>query len=597
MAVKNYYFNNQQVTQILKEAAAALEVKGENRFRIRAYERAATAVEHATVEVKDLWDEDKLTTLSGIGSNIAQHLSQLFEKGQVSHFKELKKNLPPAMFKFLEIPGIGPKTAFKLSQELGIKRTEGAIGRLKKAIKLKKIRKIEGFGEKSEQEILGNLKRNKKTDLKKRMLLPYAWFLAQKVIDYLKPEKTVLQIEALGSLRRKVATVGDIDLAIASKKSTKVIERLKKYPEIEKIVVAGKDTARFVLRSGKQVDLKIVSPESYGALLQHYTGSKEHNIHLRKIAQSRGMSLSEYGIKFRGKLKRYRKEEEFYRALEMDWIPPELREDKGEVKAAMSGKLPNLVDENDIKGDLHLHSDFAIEPGHDLGQASFEEILKKAKELNYQYLGFSEHNPSLSRHSSAQAIDLVKKKREMIDEINYSLGKKLSIKVLNGLEIDIKKNGELAFPDEGMKHLDYAIASIHTNFSLTKKEMTDRVLKGLSHPKVRFLAHPTTRKLGEREGIELDWEQLFDFCKQNDKFLEISSWPQRLDLPDFLVKQAVKSGVKMVINSDSHALSHLELMSYGVSVARRGWAQKSDILNTLEWSGFKKKFLKQDGTR
>jgi len=589
MVIKDHYFNNQQIAQILKEAAAALEVKGENHFRIRAYERAATAVEHATVEVKDLWDEGKLTDLSGIGSNIARHLSQLFEKGQVSHFKRLKKGLPPAVFKFLEIPGIGPKTAFKLSQKLGISRTVGAITRLKKAIEQKKIKKIKGFGEKSEQ----------------RMLLPYAWSLAQKVIDFLRSEKAVLQIEVLGSLRRKVATVGDIDLAVASEDPIKVIEKLKKYQGVKKILAAGKDTARFVLHSGKQVDLKIVSPGSYGALLQHYTGSKEHNIHLRKIGQSKGMSLSEYGIKFKGKLKKYQKEKEFYRALNLDWIPPELREDGGEIEAATVGKLPNLVKENDIKGDLHLHSNFAIEPGHDLGQASFEEILKKAKELNYQYLGFSEHNPSLSQHSDAQAIDLVKKKREAIDkinqfvsgEINYSLGKKLSIKVLNGLEIDIRKSGELAFPDQGMKYLDYAIAAVHSNFNLDKEEMTKRVLRGLSHPKVRFLAHPTTRKLGEREGIELDWEQVFDFCKKKNKFLEISSCPQRLDLPDFLVRQAVKIGVKMVINSDSHALSHLELMPYGVSVARRGWAEKSDILNTLEWSGFKKKFLKQDGTR
>jgi len=587
--VKDHYFNNQRIVQILKEAAAALEVKEGNRFRIRAYERAATAVEHATVEVKDLWDEGKLTSLSGIGSNIAQHLSQLFEKGQVSHFKKLKKGLPPAMFKFLEIQGIGSKTAFRLSQKLGISRTAGAVTRLKKAIEQKKIRKIEGFGEKSEQEILENLKRSKKTGLKERMLLPYAWSLAQKVIDFLRSEKTILQIEVLGSLRRKVATVGDIDLAVASKDPIKVIEKLKKYPEVKKILAAGKDTARFVLHSGRQVDLKIVSSESYGALLQHYTGSKEHNIHLRKIARSKNMSLSEYGIKFRGKLKKYRKEEELYRALKMDWIPPELREDGGEIEAATAGKLPNLVKENDIRGDLHLHSNFAIEPGHDLGQASFKETIKKAKELNYQYLGFSEHNPSLSQHSDIQAINLIKKKREMIDKVNCSLGKKLSIKVLNGLEIDIKKSGELAFPDQGMKYLDYAIAAVHSNFNLNKKEMTKRVLRGLSHPRVRFLAHPTTRKLGEREGVELDWEQVFDFCKKKNKFLEISSCPQRLDLPDFLVRQAVKIGVKMVINSDSHALSHLELMPYGVSVARRGWAQKSDIINTLKWPEFKKK--------
>ncbi len=591
------YSSNKQIAVLLRQVAAALEVKGKSLFRIRAYERAAAAIEQAGVEVKDLLNEGKLTDLAGVGPSIAQYLEELLTTGKVSHFEKIKQNLPPAGFIFLTVPGIGPKTAFKLSRQLKITAAAGALKRLEQAAKKGRIRTIEGFGQKSEKEILSGLGRTRKTGRQQRMLLSFAWQQAKDLIDYLSVEKAVLRIDALGSLRRKTATVGDIDLAVASKNADRVMNRVRRYPRIKTILAAGPGTTRCLLQSGKQFDLKIVNPESYGALLQHYTGSKEHNIRLREIAKEKGLSLSEYGIKSAGRLKHFRQEKAFYQALKMAYIPPELRENSGEIEAAIRqfqktpNGLPKLIKETDIKGDLHIHSSFDIEPNHDLGQDQFEIILQQAKALNYEYIGFSEHNPSLSRHRQSQIINLIKTKRQKIDELNYSRGKKLFIKVLNGLEIDIKPDGNLALPPAAFDYLDYAIAAIHTNFNMSRKKMTDRVIQGLAHPKVKFLAHPTTRKLTEREGIKLDWDRLFAFCKKESKFLEISASPQRLDLPDFLVRQAVENGVKMIINSDAHAVFQLKLMPYGVAVARRGWAQKNDIINSNSWDQFRKIFI------
>lgn len=581
--------NNRQIAKLLHSVAAAYEVKGESQFKIVAYERAATAIEHATSEVKDLWDDQQLTSLPGIGANIASHLDELFRTGKVKHFQQVMKSLPPAMFVLIDLPGIGAKTAFKLCQKLKIYQAKDAYLKLKKAAKEGKIAKLEGFGEQSEKVILETLKGYKKKE--ERMLLPFASQLADKLINYMKQEKAVVRIDPLGSLRRKAATVGDIDLAVATRKSKQVIDHFVKYPDAKEVVAAGQNTARINLQSNHQIDLKTQEPESYGALLQHYTGSKQHNIHLREIAQKKGWSLSEYGIKkgkgHRVKIQKFSQEGEFYQALSMDWIPPELREDVGEIEAAQKHQLPKLIDLKDIKGDLHVHSDFPIEPSHDLGADSMKLMAQKAQELGYEYLGFSEHNPSQSQHSTKKIIDIIKRKKEVIDKLNYSFNKssrKHKLRLINGLEVDIKPDGKLALPEAAIKILDFAIASIHASFKMPEKEMTKRVLASLEHPKVKILGHPTGRKLGEREGFELNWDKIFAFCKKYDKWLEINAWPDRLDLPDSLVRETVKNGVKIVINTDSHALDQMNLMTFGISVAKRGWAKKSDIINTLSWS-------------
>jgi DNA polymerase (family 10) len=334
-------------------------------------------------------------------------------------------------------------------------------------------------------------------------------------------------------------------------------------------------------------------PEGFGALLQHLTGSKTHNIHLREYALSKGLSLSEYGIKKRmvngeWRMEKYDTEERFYQALNMQWIPPEMREDTGEIELAIKHELPKLVEKEDIKGDFHLHSSYPIEPSHDLGKNSMEEMIEKAISLKYTYLGFSEHNPSVSKHDLRKIYDVVEKRSKFIEQLKNKYKK--SIHIFSLLEIDILTDGNLAVDQKSLELLDGAIVSIHSVFDMDKAAMTDRVLKGLSHPKAKILAHPTGRLLNQRPGYELDWNRIFDFCKANKKALEINSWFLRLDLPDVLVREAVKRGVALVINTDSHASSQMDFMEYGVSVARRGWAKRNDILNTKTYNEVKEWF-------
>jgi len=586
---KKKNWTNQEIAELLKAVAAAYEVKGESKFKTMAYDRAATSIEHLTAEIKDVWDEGKIDQIPGVGGSIAQHLQELFEKGESLHFKRVMKGLPPAMFELLKLAGIGPKTAFKLCQHLKIWKKKNVFKRVKTAAQKGKIRVIPGFGEESEQNILRAIE---KFDLKKkekaRMLLPFAYQLALKIIEYLKKSPDVLGVEPLGSLRRKCATVGDIDLAVKTRKPSQVVDYFLRYPLIKQILGRGSKKASVILKNEVQVDLRTQDPGRWGSMLQYFTGSKHHNIHLRELALKKNLSLSEYGVKDLAKkrLIRTATEKEFYRLLGLPLIPPEIREDQGEIEAALARKLPRLVILEDIKGDLHMHSNFNVEPSHDLGEDSFETMVKKASELGYEYIGFSEHNPSLSQHSPSQILSILSRKRDEIEKINFTSIKNLNIRVLNALEIDIRPNGQLAIPLKALDLLDYAIAAVHTSFQQSRKKMTQRILTGLQHPRVKILAHPTGRKLNLREGYEVDWEKIFAFCRQNDKILEINAFPDRLDLPDFLVREAIKAGVKLIINTDSHQVDHLDLMTYGIAVARRGWATKRNIVNTASWQKF-----------
>ncbi len=584
---KGHYFSNKEVSHLLRSVAAAYEVKKEDRFRIAAYEKAADSVEHATSEVKDLWDDDKLDQLAGIGTSIASHLDELFRTGKVKHFNQVFKGLPPAMFEFLDLPGVGAKTAYKLCLKLKIKDPKKALTQLTKAAKEGKIRKIEGFGEESEKAILEAIEGVKKRS--KRILLPQAHQLAKEILDWLKKSKAVVRADPLGSLRRRVATVGDIDIAVATNKPEEVVKHFTSFPKKKKTLESGEAKASILLKGGQQIDLMVQPIDSYGALLQHFTGSKHHNIALRELAMKKKLSLSEYGIKKGKKLLKFKTEKDFYKTLGLDYIPPEIRENTGEIEAAQKNKLPKLVELKEIKGDFHLHSNFPIEESHDPGTDPMEIMIKKAKELGFEYLGFSEHNPSLSQHSEKQILKLIQAKKRKIEQLNSSRGKKLLKHVFNGLEVDIRPDGKLALPEKAFDLLDYVVASVHSSFRMNKEKMTKRVLKGLSyHKKVKILGHPTGRLLGKREGYELDWEKIFSFCKNQQKWLEINAWPARLDLPDSLVREAIKKGVKIVINTDAHAVEEMDLMPFGVSVARRGWAERGDIINTLSFGKIKK---------
>lgn len=587
---------NNEIAELLRAVAAAYQLKGEekNRFRIVAYQRAADAVEHASSELKDLWDEGKLDEVPGVGKSIAEHLGELFKTGKTKHFEEVMKGLPSQMFSLMVVPGIGVKTAYKLIQKFKSKISDkNPVGDLEKLAKDGEIRGIEGFGEESEKDIIRSIEEVKGRT--KRHPMPYAARIASEVVEWLLKDKRVKRADPLGSLRRKASTVGDIDIAAATTSPKEVLEHFTKFPKVQRVLEKGGRTSSIIVPGDTQVDLMVETPEAYGSLLQHFTGSKHHNIALREYALKKNLSLSDYGIYIKKgdkkSLKKIKTEEEFYEFLGMQWIPPELREDSGEVAAALKHSLPNLIDLKDIKADLQTHSDFDIETSHDIGASSMEECVYKADDLGYEYLAFTEHNPSQSGHKEKQIVDILKRKKEKIDQLNYSVVKNVKTrvrKVFNSLEIDILPSGELPVSEEGLELLDFALVSVHSSFRLPRRQMTDRVLLGLSHPKVKIFAHPTARKLGAREGIELDWEDIFEFCLKNNKWIEINADPMRLDLPDFLVREAVVAGIKMTLGTDAHHIDHMNNMEFGVSVARRGWAEKGDIVNTRSLEEFEK---------
>ncbi len=555
------------------------------RFQIIAYHKAADSIDKETTQVKDLIKEGKMN-IPGVGPSIKQSLEELVNTGRVKHFDEIAKHVPESVFPLIQIPSLGPKKAYKLVTHFNLKDPKTVIEDLKTLAESGKIADLPTFGEKSQSDILRAISEFAKGFGKTtRMVLPFATEISEKILAYLQKSEDVVQASTLGSLRRKASTVGDIDIAVASDNPKAVIEHFVNYPYKERVIEQGPISASILALGGKQIYLMVQPVRCFGSLLQHFTGGKNHNVALRELAIKKGLSLSEKGIKNSktGKMAEYDTEEKFYKALGLPWIPPEIREDQGEIEAALEDELPNLIELGDIKGDLHIHSSYPIEPSHDMGNDPMETMLKKAKTLGYDYLGFSEHNPNLSKHTKGQIYSILAKRKDKIEQLKES---NKSVRAINLLETDILPNGQLAIDEKGLEYLDATLVSIHSVFKMDKKEMTKRVLSGLSNPKAKILTHPTGRLLNERPGYELDFEQIFDYCKKHNKAVEINAWPQRLDLPDSLVRQAIKYGVKFVIDTDSHAVLQMDNMRFGIDVARRGWAQKNDILNTLSYNSF-----------
>lgn len=582
--------SNQQIAIILRNVAAAYSIKDEKKFRfqILAYQKAADTIAHLNSEIMDYYKSGTLDSLPGIGVSIRSHLEELIKTGRVSRFEWVFKDVPEALFPLLDIPSFGPKKAYALVKHFKLKDAKTVINDIENLGKEGKIAPIPRFGEKSQSDILRAISEFREGKGKTtRMVLPYAHEIADKLVFYLKELNDVERAEPLGSLRRAVATVGDIDIAVAAKNPKAVINHFILYPYKERLIERGETTASIMVSGGRQIDLMIQPPDSFGSLLQHFTGSKNHNVHLREFALKKGLSLSEYGIRFlkekKKPLKTYKTEEEFYDVIGLEYIEPELREDSGEIELATKHELPELVELGELKGDLHIHSDYPIEPSHDLGLSSMDEMLQKSKELGYEYLGFSEHNPSVSKHTSTQIYEILKKRDQKIEQIKSN---NKSIRVFKMLEIDILPSGKVAIDDKSLNLLDAGVVAVHSVFNMDKKEMTQRVLGGLSHPKAKILAHPTGRLLNTRPGYDLDWDKIFEFCKKFNKALEINSWPNRLDLPDSIIRKAVEAGVKMVIDTDSHRVNQMDMAKYGVALAKRGWAKKSDILNTLSYNDF-----------
>jgi len=582
-------YSNLEVSRLLNEVASAYEAKEGNPFKIRAYKNAAASIEHATSEIKDLWEEEKLSSLPGIGKNIEKYVSEYLKTGKVKHFSDVKKGLPLGMFGLLELPGIGAKSAYLLAKELRLTKRNTALTMLKSAAKKGKIAQLSGFGEKSQSELLENLEKQRNKPKERRLFIHIADQIAQELILYLSKNKKILRADPLGSLRRMTSTVGDIDISAQTDHQAEIIDYFIKYPEIDEILEKGEVKARVLLNSGHQVDFYTQKCDSYGSLLQHLTGSKNHNISLRKFALENGMSLSENGIKRHNKLEIFKTEESFYRYLGLEYIEPEMREDTGEIKASFrqaQGKpdgLPNLVEITDIKGDIHTHTNLSSD-----GTSAISENVNKAISLGYQYLGISDHAPSVVSRGKDEVNRLIDKQNKEIEQINESHS---DIRVLHGLEVVIKADESLAVPNDILSKLDYVIGSIHTKFNMTKSKMTKRIIAALENPYVKIIGHPTGRLLNSRESYEVDWKKIFKSCVKHKKILEINAYPERLDLPDSLVRDALNSGVKLIINTDAHDVNHFDFMKYGVSVARRGWAEKKNIINTLPL----KEFLRELG--
>lgn len=573
--------SNKEVITMLKEILAAMEVKNFNNFRVRAYQNAISILENLTVSIQDLWENRRLGEIPGIGPGIESHLNEFFTQGLVEEFEEIKKDLPEGMFSLIGLRGIGARRAFKLSVAFNLNSRENALEKLKDAAEKGKIKVLKGFGEKMEKSVLEAIDEQKMTKNKKiRFLIPQAEEIVERIKEYMKGCKFVIDLEACGSFRRKNATIGDLDIPVSTNNPEVVLDYFLKFPEIAEVLVVGDKKASVVLTNEVQVDIRVSEPEAYGAMLQYFTGSKQHNILLRNYALSKGMSLSEYGIKRGENLKEFANEEGFYKELGLPLIPPEIRNGNYEIEVAQKNELPKLIELEDIKGDIHFHTNFSD------GVNTLEEMVEEAKRLGYKYIGVSDHAPSIQSRGIGTVLKIVSDTRKKIDEINASQG---DIKVLFGYEVNILVDNSLGLPDDILKNLDYVIAGIHTAFSQDKKTVTERILSAIENPYVSVISHPSGRLLNERDPVDPDWNKVFAAARDSGVILEINSQPTRLDLPDDLVKLAIEWGVDLIINSDAHSTVEFGFMKYGVYNARRGWAEKGDIINTLEYDKFVKK--------
>ena len=557
---------NKLVADIFYRIADLLDVNGEIFFKTRAYRKAAQTIETLDEDIEIVSKEKRLQLIPGIGESLARKIKEIVETDRLEYFEKLKKETPEGVIDLLEILGLGPKKVSALYRNLSISN----IGDLKEACNKGKLRNLEGFGEITERNILRGITLREKTS--GRVLLNVAYEYGNNYLEYLRKCKKIEKISIAGSLRRMRETIGDLDILASSDTPDEVMDYFVKYHNVQRVLLKGSTKTSVLLNDDLQVDLRVVKEKNFGAALQYFTGSKEHNVKMRSIAIKKGMKLNEYGL-FDKKTGEYivgRTEKEIYNKLNLAYVEPELRENRGEIETALKGELPDIVKYSDIKGDLHVHSRWSD------GADSIEDIATKAQILGYEYVGIADHSQSLkiARGLTEERID---KKIKEIDNLN----KKLSdFRILCCTECDIKSDGSLDYDNRILKKFDFVGIGIHTSFKMNKKEATERIIKGMENKHVDFLAHPTCRIIGRREPFELDIGKIFDAAVETDTYLEINSFPDRLDLNDANAKFAKERGVKFVIGTDSHNVNNLPFMRFGIATARRGWLNKNDILNT-----------------
>ncbi len=552
---------NKELADIFDKWADILEFMGDNPYHIRAYRNAARLIRDLSEDIEVLAKEGKLSQLPGIGQRLQAKILEFLRTGKIEEFEKLKQQVPDTIFTLLDIPGVGPKTVKLLYDELGIRSIED----LKRAIERGDLLKLPGFGLKKVEKIKKGIELFEKSG--GRILLGVAVFIADRIVNQLKEHSAVERISVCGSTRRMKETVGDIDILATGKNNLEIIEAFVNLPNVKEILWKGTKKATVIVEEGEQVDLRVIEPESYGAALQYFTGSKAHNIHLRTICLKLGYKLNEYGL-FKGDERiAGRTEEEIYSALGMDTPPPEIREDTGEIEAALEHRLPKLVGYDEIKGDLHIHSNWSD------GASTIEEIAKKAIEMGYRYVAITDHSKSLKVANGLSEEDLERRNYE-IDRLNEKF--KGKIKILKGAEVDILPDGSLDYPDEILKELDFVVAAVHSRFT---QDNTERILKAINNPYVNVIAHPTGRVIGQREGYPLDLEKVMKAAAETGTALEVNSYYNRLDLRDAHCRMAIKFGVKLVISTDSHHVDHMWMMKLGVGTARRGWVETKDVVN------------------
>jgi DNA polymerase (family 10) len=573
---------NVEIAHILTSYADLLEIQGEGLFRVLAYRNAARTIESLSQPIAQLLKEGvDLKELSGIGKSMAEHVEEIVKTGALRALTELRKKFPASLDELFQIEGLGPKRIKQLYEKLGI----SSVKELGQAIDAGKLTVLPGFGEKS----VGKLKQGLQSFEKRprRFKILDADQLVRPLIEHLRKGGEVEKLDVAGSYRRRMETVGDIDILAASEKPAPVMKRFQSYPEVERVMAAGPTRGTVVLRSGLQVDLRILPLHCYGAALHYFTGSKAHNVAVRRLGVERGLRISEYGVfrlpkgakaedlgKEEGKRIGGAKEEDVFKAVGLDWVPPELREDRGEIEAAGKHELPELIALEDIHGDLQVHSNWTD------GKNTIEDMARACKERGYQYWAITDHSKAVRVAGGLSPGDFKKQRRE-IEEVRKKVG---GIALLAGCEVDILADGSLDLPDHLLEQLDVVVAAVHSKMDMTKSQMTRRVLKALAHPAVDILAHPTGRLINRRDPFMIDLEDVFHAAKENDVAVELNAQPDRLDLNDLHVFRAREIGVKIAINTDAHNTEQLRFMAYGIDQARRGWLEKCHVLNAMTLS-------------
>jgi DNA polymerase (family 10) len=557
--------HNNDVAEIFNKVADLLDIEGANQFRVRAYRNAARVVSGLPHSISEMVKgEQDLSTLPGIGKDLSEKIKEIVETGSLEKLKELEGRTSPGLSKLMKVEGLGPKRVKVLHEKLGITN----VKELKEAADQGRIKGLDGFGEKTEQAILKELET---TDIEKeRVKLVEAEQNAKTLVNYLEEQKGVRDVVVAGSYRRRKETVGDLDILIAATKGSEIMEHFVDFEDVTEVVSKGKTRSTVVLRSGLHVDLRVVPQVSYGAALHYFTGSKDHNIAVRKLAVKRKLKINEYGV-FKGEKRVAGKtEEEVYRKVGLPYIEPELRENRGEIEAAQESGLPALISLEDIRGDLHVHTKETD------GHHSLEEIAAAAKDHGYEYLAISDHS---KRVTMAHGLDS-KRLSNQIEEIDRLNGKLKGATLLKSIEVDILKDGSLDLPDDILKELDLTICAVHYDTKLSRDKQTERIIRAMDNPYFTILAHPTGRLINERAPYDIDLERIMEAARERGCYLEVNAHPDRLDLADKNCKMAREMGVKLAISTDAHRITDLDYMRFGVNQGRRGWLEPEDVMNT-----------------